>query len=288
MFTLFRLSLISPTHNFNSSLKIQAEFARKGITPFRSTLSWFIPARCRAIQAARNIKRLCLKMMDEYRKKTDKAKGTIIQLIMDSDDAFPSEDEKAAQLLEFLVAGYDTTGYSLSWILLSLAQHKEEQTKLRESLLKLSPDTWNNSQELQHVIKEGMRLNPVASAGSIRTTGRDITSSGGHLIPKGSRCFLPFMLLFRNPDVFEDPDSFIPSRWENPTREQLDAFQPFSLGKQNCVGQSLAKAETVSIVARIISEFELSVDDSEGPITSDFRLTLKPVGAFLRARKLRV
>jgi len=63
----------------------------------------------------------------------------------------------------------------------------------------------------------------------------------------------------------------------------LDAFNPFSLGKQNCVGQSLAQAETFAIVARICSEFELSVE-SEG--TVDFFLTLKPVGARLRARKL--
>jgi cytochrome P450 len=47
----------------------------------------------------------------------------------------------------------------------------------------------------------------------------------------------------------------------------LDAFNPFSLGKQNCVGQSLAKAETQAIVARICSEFEfeLQVED-EGDV----------------------
>lgn len=253
---------------------------------FRSTFTWFIASRRRALQAGKNLTRLCLKIMDEYRKNESKAKGTIIQLIMESDQAFPTDDEKAAQLLEFLVAGYDTTGYSISWILLSLAQNKVEQAKLRESLRKLTPETWNDSKQLQWVIKEGMRLNPVASAGSIRTIGRDITTKRGHLLPKGSICFLPFMLIFRNPNVFPEPESFIPSRWENPSQEQLAAFQPFSLGKQNCVGQSLAKAETSSIVARIISEFELSVDDSCGPETCDFFLTLKPVGAFLIARKV--
>jgi cytochrome P450 len=130
-----------------------------------------------------------------------------------------------------------------------------------------------------------MRLNPVASAGSIRKIGRNITTRDGFTIPKGSTCFLPFMLLFRNPEVFPEPDSFIPSRWENATREQLEAFQPFSLGKQNCVGQSLARAETTSIIARIISEFELSVDESSS-ISSEFFLTLKPVNAILRARKI--
>ena len=57
-----------------------------------------------------------------------------------------------------------------------------------------------------------------------------MTSSG--LIPKGSLCSLQFLLVFRNPDFFEEPDSYLPSRWENPTREMKDAFNPFSLGKQ--------------------------------------------------------
>ena len=111
---------------------------------------------------------------------------------------------------------------------------------------------------------------------------RDIMTSSG-LLPKGSICSLQFLLLFRNPDVFEDPDSFLPSRWEDPTREMLDAFMPFSLGKHSCIGQSLAQAESYAIVARICSEFELSVED-EG--TSDFSLTFKPMGARLRARKV--
>lgn len=75
----------------------------------------------------------------------------------------------------------------------------------------------------------------------------------------------------------------MPSRWEDPTRDMLDAFNPYSLGKQNCVGQTLAKAETYAIVARICSEFELTVE-CEG--TSDFSLTLKPQGVRLSARKV--
>jgi len=87
------------------------------------------------------------------------------------------------------------------------------------------------------------------------------------------------LLLFRNPDIFEDPNSHLPSRWENPTREMLDSFNPYSLGKQNCAGQSLAQAETFAVVARICTEFELSVE-CEGTVNYSF--TLKPNGARLR------
>ena len=67
------------------------------------------------------------------------------------------------------------------------------------------------------------------------------------------------------------------------TGEMLDAFNPFSLGKQNCMGQSLAKAETLAIVPKICSQFDLTVED-EGDAA--YFLTLKPVGARLSARRL--
>jgi hypothetical protein len=45
-------------------------------------------------------------------------------------------------------------------------------------------------------------------------------------------------------DIYNDNvDTFCPSRWKNPTKEMLDAFLPFSLGKHNCIGQSLAKMQ---------------------------------------------
>jgi hypothetical protein len=81
----------------------QKEFARQGVNIFRAKFSWFIPSRQRALQAGKNLHLLCLKIMDEYRKQENKATGTVIQLIMESHEAFPTCDDKAAQLLEFIV-----------------------------------------------------------------------------------------------------------------------------------------------------------------------------------------
>ena len=62
-----------------------------------------------------------------------------------------------------------------------------------------------------------------------------------------------------------------------------DETQPFGRRKRNCVGQLLAKSETQAIVEQTISEFELTLVE-EG--TVDFFLTLKPVGARLRAHRV--
>lgn len=261
------------------------EFARKSpLNPLRKLFGMILPERRRAHVAVRRLRALVRRIMGMYRKRKDEpnttppADGTIIRLVMES-DAFATDKEKEAQLLEFLLVGHDTTAYSISWILMCLARHPEEQTKLRDSLSRLSSKTWNNSEQLKRVVKEGMRINPVAR--SIRVIGRDVMTSSG-LLPRGSICSLQHSMLYRHPGIFDRADSFLPSRWENPTREMLDAFNPFALGKQNCIGRSLAQAETHSIVARICSEFELSVE-CEG--SSDFSITWKPVGVRLKARR---
>lgn len=91
---------------FGEELKLTLkEFAKKSpIIPFRNLFGWFIPERQRAYAAAQNLLGLTKKMMDAYSKKEPSDMGTIIQIIMES-DAFPTEDEKTAELLEFLVAG---------------------------------------------------------------------------------------------------------------------------------------------------------------------------------------
>lgn len=259
------------------------EFMRKSLSnPFRRMTGQLLPERRRAYLAVQKLRGMVRHIMDTYRNTKEhlRTQGTIIQLVMES-DAYPNDQERAAQLLEFLLAGHETTAFSICWTLRCLAQNPKEQAKLRESLSQLSKENWTSSEYLKCVVKEGMRMYPVAR--SVRTAGRDITTSNGLLIPKGSICSMNFVLLFRNPDIFDNPASFQPSRWGNPTPEMKDAFHPFSFGYQNCVGQALAQSQTHAIIARICSEFELSVEDEGVP---DYGMTLKPVGVRLKARKV--
>lgn len=289
------LSAISETAlEYKMSAEEKAQFGRdveaslvefaslEPLQPWRQFVGLCLPHRRRAFAAARNIKQLVSNIMASYRRLEAPTSNTVINLIMES-GAFATDEERSAQILEFLLAGHDTTAYSIAWILLELARNPVEQRQLREELRRMSPEDWVRSGQLKRVVQEGMRLHPVASGGSVRVTGRDITTPRGERIPGGSLCFMPYMLLFRNPDVYAAPDAFRPDRWRAPSREAAGAFTPFALGKQNCVGQSLARAETCAIVARICSEFKLSVED-EGDVT--FFLTLKPVGARLRARRV--
>ena len=274
---------------------------------YRSWLGWLLPGRRRASVVAQRIRSIMIRVLKRYREsgETEGNRGTLIQLITSDDNAFRNDDEKLAQMVEFLVAGkcrqfetghvtsneshfssfpgLDTTSYSISWALVLLAKHPEIQARLRDELSGMRPENWSQSEYLKMCMKESTRLYPVSSSTSVRVVGRDIRTKGGYVIPKGSTCSLWFLLLSRDPSVFDEPDEYRPSRWENPTREMLDSFMPFSLGTRRCIGQTLAGAQLHTVVARICSEFELTVED-EGKV--EFLMTLKPIGARLKARKV--
>lgn len=251
------------------------------VNPLRPLLGKLLPDRRKAYQAAQGLMNFAKKILDNYRQLQSPLEDTIIDRIMKS-DIYGSEEEMKADIVFLLLAGHDTTGYTISWTLLELARNPEQLTAVRKSLFGLVQDDWQNSDPLRNAIKEAMRLHPVATAGSFRVIGEDMETREGYLLPKGAIIFLPLILLLRNPDVFELPDEFQPQRWQNATKKMTESFLPFSLGRQNCAGQALAKVEIHSVVARICSEFDLSVTE-EGEV--EFFLTLKPVGARLRAQK---
>jgi len=162
-YTLSKSEIESFTEDLNYAL---IEFTRKSANPIRRWLGRLIPDRRRAYEAVNNLQSVVRHMMTTYRNKKEKhIDGTIIQLVMEANDAFPTDEEKTAQLMEFVMAGHDTTAYTIAWTLLCLAKHPEEQTKLRESLGQYKPENWSHSEHLQRVIKEGMRLYPVARSG---------------------------------------------------------------------------------------------------------------------------
>ena len=58
---------------------------------------------------------------------------------------------------------------------------------------------------------------------------------------------------------------------------------PFSLGRRNCVGQSLAMIELHCFIARLCTDYDFSVVEEGVPT---FQMTCTPVGARLVAKKV--
>ncbi|PAV82372.1 hypothetical protein WR25_18440 [Diploscapter pachys] len=88
-------------------------------------------------------------------------------------------DEIVAQCNVFLLAGFDTTANSLSYATFLLTKHPEVQLKLQAEIDKectstvIGPETLPRMKYLDCVVKEALRMFPLASLFSSRTCMKD-------------------------------------------------------------------------------------------------------------------
>lgn len=256
-------------------------FIKQQSNPLRKFLpAVLLPGKRRAQQATRDMHSVCLKMLQHYRARSDGAdkKKTTLLSFMVQDEAYGSDQERLIDMVGYYAGGLETGAYTMAWTMLELVRNHEMQTKLRKEL------TNNSTVFLKQVIRESMRLHPVAAAGSLRTISKDLVV-GEYTLPKGSICVMPLYAMHRDPEIFTDPDIFMPQRWEAPTKEQSAAFMPFALGRRNCKGQLLANIEMELIISRLISEYEWTVVD-EGH--AEYSITLKTIETMLQAKRIKL
>lgn len=74
---------------------------------------------------------------------------------------------------------------------------------------------------------------------------------------------------YRSPQNFARPDDFLPERFlpndvpDEFSKDNMSAYQLFSIGRHACIGQSLAYAEMRLILARLLFMFDLRLADDE-------------------------
>jgi cytochrome P450/NADPH-cytochrome P450 reductase len=257
--------------------------APKSIFRQLSITSWMYASHRNGVKASKELQALCRKILNSHQSQREARKDTVIYLIANDPD-YSSEEERIRDMVVYVAGGYDTTSQTLNWILLELARNPKEQSKLWSALEKCSSDDEaRNCPALKNVIREGLRLHPAAALGSLREIARDISVPDSKLIvPAKSWCFMPYLVVQRNENVYDDPDSFIPNRWENPSEAAMKAFLSFSVGRRGCQGQALANTELSVVLAQLCSRYEFSVED-EGEVR--WVVTLKAVGTKLRAKR---
>ena len=113
---------------------------------------------------------------------------------------------------------------------------------------------------------------PSGALTSIRTNGRDFfvdkkydksdsSSTTALIIPKGSIIIVSKDIDARSSDIFVDPDSFKPERWNDSTRAMIKTknLSMYSLGLRSCPGRSLAYDSQLSTIPRIMSKFSIEL-----------------------------
>jgi cytochrome P450 len=172
-------------------------------------------------------------------------------------------------ILNFMIAGRDTTAQTLLWTfyLLSLNPASEEKLIAEiDSTLQGSHPTYENVKSMKYisaVIDETLRLYPAVPVDPKYAVEND-TLPSGHFIPKGTTVEWSAWVMGRHPDFWEDPDSFKPERWfgaENNGGKSLPnrvpPFIPFQFGPRLCLGQNMAYLEIKVLLCLILQKMTL-------------------------------
>ncbi len=178
-----------------------------------------------------------------------------------------SQAQLRDQVATLILAGHETTAVTLFWSLVLLCGAPDEQRLVAEEVrqLDITPDTAMDVLprlvRTRAVISEALRLYPPAFTIVRQAIGPD--RAGAIEIPRGAVLMIAPWVLGRHRRFWHDPDAFDPSRFlpGAPAIPRF-AYLPFGAGPRVCVGAQFALTEATLVLAAMIREFAVSLDEA--------------------------
>jgi cytochrome P450 len=211
----------------------------------------------------------CLFEEIEARKKMNLEERTdILSLLLqarDEEGNLMTNQEIRDEMLTLLMAGHETSTMGIAWAFYGILSNTDILNKLKEELTQVVSNenglvkNLDKLVYLDAVLKEALRISPV-----IPYVGR-ITNEpyqlGEYLLPKGAAIAPSIYLAHRDPDVWSEPDKFIPERFLN-SSDTPYTYLPFGGGIRRCIGAAFAQYEMKIIIAQILLHTELELKEN--------------------------
>lgn len=170
-------------------------------------------------------------------------------------------------VLNFVIAGRDTTACLLSWMFFELSRLPEVQTRLIEEIRAKLPGgaeptlaalSESSMPYLNGVVYEALRLHPPVPL-DMKVAHADDTFPNGMKVPKGTMVwFLPYTM-GRDPAVYPEPEVFRPERWIPFKAPSPYDFPVFQAGPRICLGVNMAVFEAKVITCMLLQRFSFSL-----------------------------
>jgi len=211
------------------------------------------------------------------------AGNSFVGLFMKSNKTgFPNSGEFLADMvLNFLIAGRDTTAQAMSWCLFLVMQHPEVESKILEEVASVSNDgplSYDHLRELKYLeatLNESLRLYPSVPLDG-KFVGRGDTLPDGTYLPKGCQIFYTTYSMGRSERIWgKDAAEFRPERW----LEMQEPMSPYSnpvfhAGPRECLGKRLAMVEMKTVVASVLRSVKLELAVRVEDVLQDTQLTI--------------
>ncbi|KAL3536917.1 hypothetical protein ACH5RR_000283 [Cinchona calisaya] len=212
--------------------------------------------------------RLLVRDSSESRK--DDLLEALLDYTMKNKSEFSRNDLKGL-LLDLFLAGTDTSASTVEWTIAELIRNPRKLEKARAELTSVIGKKQKIFQEsdisrlpyLQAVIKESFRLHPPAPFLVPHKAQADVEING-YTVPKNAQLLVNIWATGRDSNVWSDPEMFVPERFlqsEMDVRGQHFELIPFGSGRRICPGLPLAYLMVHLMVAILIHNFELKLED---------------------------
>jgi cytochrome P450 len=215
--------------------------------------------------ARRALDRIIHAQIERRRREPDPGAADILGMLIearDEDETGFTDSEVRDQLMTLLFAGHDTSSSTLSFLLYELARHPDALARVLEEqdrVLGGQPPTTEQLigelPQLDMAVDETLRLYPPAWIGPRRAV--EAFEFAGHRVPAGAFVAYCSWASHRLPDVFPDPDAFIPERFSPEARRELpkSAYVPFGGGSRICIGKRFGQLVVKTVATLALQRF---------------------------------
>uniref|UniRef100_A0ACD6ANG6 Uncharacterized protein n=1 Tax=Avena sativa TaxID=4498 RepID=A0ACD6ANG6_AVESA len=231
--------------------------------------------------------------MSKDRSKFDHKDADFVDILVSLQQEYDlTRENMKALLTDVFFGATDTTSNTVEFTLAELMRRPSLMKKLQDEVRSIVPRgqevvseiDMNNMKYLRAVIKESLRLHPVAPLLAPHLAMADC-SIDGYKVPAGTRVIVNAWAIGRDSASWEDPEEFMPERFAEGGNDVCVNFRgndfqflPFGAGRRMCPGVNLAIANVELMLANLIYHFDwelpLGVESKDVDMTEVFGITV--------------
>lgn len=188
-------------------------------------------------------------------------------------------------ILNFFIAGRDTTSTALAWFFYLLSKNPRVESKIRQELDTIM-DTNQDHDKLVYVhgaLCEALRLYPPVAFEQKASMESDILPSGQHVYPNMQIIFNLYAMGRMKSIWADDCNEFKPERWiserGNIKHEPAYKFLTFNAGPRSCLGKNMAFTQMKAVVATIVQNYKFQAIQGQ-LVMPDISLMLRMKNGF--------
>jgi cytochrome P450 len=219
----------------------------------------------RLVSARGQLDRILYAEIARRRAAGDAGESDVLGMLLaatDEDGSRLSDREVRDQAITLMFAGHDTSTSTISFLLYELARHPHELAAIWEEqdrLLGGDPPGLEHLAgglpRLELAIDETLRLYPPAWIGPRRSV--EPCEIAGVGVPGNAYVNYCSWASHRLPEVFPEPEAFLPERFAPERKAALPkgAYVPFGGGSRTCVGMRFGQMEVRAVATLVLQRF---------------------------------